>query len=1098
MSDSLRTQELLAQEGLESIGQKLFNTINDLTGKPESARRWIWELLQNAKDVIDGEGKIEINLTEEFVEFSHNGAPFLHDHLLAILSQRSTKPPSYSDEVKKTFFEKLFSDEEIGADEAKKFLDTTGKFGTGFMTTYLLSKKISLESLYRSNGTVTTFKLPLDRKASTPDEMKEKVKESFLTFTELEKGQLVNTVLTDYKDGLSCDTKFIYNFDADGKTVAECGIHDMHNSLPFVFCFVPRLKSVSIKEYGAETIYQRLEAKSIDGLQIERIEKQIHDDKQIIEIAMLSVKYGALAIAIPVEHVEGNTFRIKCPNEATPRQFISFPLVGSESFPFPVIIHSPLFSQDDLRSRVFLNVTNHKDFDKKVALNRSLFEKAIGLYKHLLKVASDNKWEDVHLLAKSDLPPNMTDDWYKESIQKEIRKEVLDAEMVVTEQGNRIRPRDSKFPIHRENKLEEFWGLCKYLFGDKIPRRQDIEVWKKIIEANGNDWLGIEFDLTLEKLLLIIQETQFFSTFNETYFKNETAAFEALNKIIRFTEDEDKELLNRKGKPLSIFPNKAPNSPFTEKIRLSRDVGVPKELKDVLKTIGDDWYGKLVRDEVTVFEKESRLTVKLVSDKIREKLENYYANKLTPDEKLQLDNGLFELAGFATAANKAEIETLHKFLKQYFTDVSETVQEIRAADDFDWKPFQNWAVKKILNKVSSFSTLSNLSFHLFSKNYPEIKDSYSEDEENLMFKVDTALNELIQFVIKFDHSLLSTYSIIPNQLNQLCKYGSQIFNDNSIPNELKKIMTSFGSECRGSLLHRGVSLTLPGEPRDLKWICGQLDDIAMKEQDNPDLRQPIRNLDKWISQNKGPIGGMDKFFKTFYQKRSGIVLNTYSLEERNQFDEIQQSGLGSEFAAMLKTGATSDKIKEVTTLLQSDPDFDFAKVEEIKKILHQYPDLTSEKIDQLVELSKGWNPELTYSPDDEQKRRNFENGWKGEAFVYKDLLRKSFDVEWRNKSQTDNGNYILDFEGEKHFISDRFDKYDLIAKNANGKTFYIQVKATVTGISDADQIAIPISIREWNFVFETKDNDAYYLARVFNVNSNPVVYFMRLEKPEEL
>ena len=140
---------------------------------------------------------------------------------------------------------------------------------------------------------------------------------------------------------------------------------------------------------------------------------------------------------------------------------------------------------------------------------------------------------------------------------------------------------------------------------------------------------------------------------------------------------------------------------------------------------------------------------------------------------------------------------------------------------------------------------------------------------------------------------------------------------------------------------------------------------------------------------------------------------------------------------------------------------------------------------------------MTYSPDEEQKRRNFENGWKGEAFVYKQLLQKNFKVEWRNKSETDTGNFIVDFEGEKHFITERFDKYDLLAENGERK-FYIQVKSTTTGISDSDQIAMPISIREWNFVFETKENEGYYLARVFSVNSKPNVYFMKLERPKEL
>src|SRR4051812_12462 len=111
MQDSnKRTQELLAQEGLESIGQKLYNNINiELSGDPQSARRWIWELLQNAKDVIANDGKIEINLTDLAVEFSHNGSPFQHSNLLAILSQRSTKAPSYTDDEKRAFFDRLFS-----------------------------------------------------------------------------------------------------------------------------------------------------------------------------------------------------------------------------------------------------------------------------------------------------------------------------------------------------------------------------------------------------------------------------------------------------------------------------------------------------------------------------------------------------------------------------------------------------------------------------------------------------------------------------------------------------------------------------------------------------------------------------------------------------------------------------------------------------------------------------------------------------------------------------------------------------------------------------------------------------------------------------
>ncbi|MBC8645270.1 hypothetical protein H9W95_18320 [Flavobacterium lindanitolerans] len=78
--------------------------------------------MQNAKDVITDDGQIEINLTDSAVEFSHNGSPFQHSNLLAILSQRSTKAPSYTDDEKQTFFDRLFSEEGINNDDAKSSL----------------------------------------------------------------------------------------------------------------------------------------------------------------------------------------------------------------------------------------------------------------------------------------------------------------------------------------------------------------------------------------------------------------------------------------------------------------------------------------------------------------------------------------------------------------------------------------------------------------------------------------------------------------------------------------------------------------------------------------------------------------------------------------------------------------------------------------------------------------------------------------------------------------------------------------------------------------------------------------------------------------
>ncbi|MGB5033369.1 MAG: hypothetical protein WBO76_14715, partial [Saprospiraceae bacterium] len=561
-SDNIqRAQQLLAQEGLESISQKLYNEIYiNLPGKPNAPRRWIWELLQNAKDVITNSGLVEINLQENKLEFSHNGSPFLHENLLALLSQNSTKKHNYSDDEKQEFFDRLFGENEITEKEAKSFLNISGRFGTGFMTTYLLSKQVSLEGIYSAKGNHKKFCLSFDREVEKDTEMKDKVKNSFSSFTDLEQENLTDNIVSDYQEGVSCDTKFIYEFDSDGKAVAEQGINDLHNAIPFVLSFVEKLSTIIVNEATQQTIYSHQTIKQYDKVTIERITKKIADNEENVFIAKISSKHEALTIAIPVEYLSADRYKILFPSEETPKQFISFPLVGSEKFPLPFVINSPLFNPDDSRSHVFLNLSPDHGFNKKVNLNRALFENAIDLFTQLLDAVAKLNWENLHYLAKSDLPKDVEEDWYKDSIQKEIRKNILNAEIVVTENGNRIKPKDAMFPIYRESKLQDFWDLCKFLCGDKIPRKEDVEIWKNIIEANTNEWLGVDFDLNLEKFLMIIQNSISFSAFNTTYFKNETKAFEALNKIIQFTEEEDKELVNRKEKPLIIFPNQSTDS----------------------------------------------------------------------------------------------------------------------------------------------------------------------------------------------------------------------------------------------------------------------------------------------------------------------------------------------------------------------------------------------------------------------------------------------------------------------------------------------------------------------------------------------------------
>ncbi|MBK7227235.1 MAG: hypothetical protein IPH96_18165 [Saprospiraceae bacterium] len=130
--------------------------------------------------------------------------------------------------------------------------------------------------------------------------MKDKVRNSFSSFTDLEQENLTDNIVNNYQEGVSCDTKFIYKFDSDGKAVAEQGINDLHNAIPFVLSFVEKLSTIIVNEETQQTIYSHQTIKQYDKVTIERITKKIADIdiEENIFIAKISSKHEALTIAI--------------------------------------------------------------------------------------------------------------------------------------------------------------------------------------------------------------------------------------------------------------------------------------------------------------------------------------------------------------------------------------------------------------------------------------------------------------------------------------------------------------------------------------------------------------------------------------------------------------------------------------------------------------------------------------------------------------------------------------------------------------------------------------------------------------------------------
>lgn len=196
---------------------------------PNTPRRWIWELIQNAKDVnIDGKVRVRIDADLEYpdahVTFSHSGGPFTTENIRFLIEQVSSKERTTD-----------------GSGRPK----TTGRFGTGFLTTHLLSETVVVNGVVQEEGlTPRKFELSLDRSGNEANIIAsvEAAKQSMDDLDDL-------PTYKKYVEG-AFNTSFRYEItDKTGKKVATAGLEDLGLCLPYTLAFVEEIESVQYLDH---------------------------------------------------------------------------------------------------------------------------------------------------------------------------------------------------------------------------------------------------------------------------------------------------------------------------------------------------------------------------------------------------------------------------------------------------------------------------------------------------------------------------------------------------------------------------------------------------------------------------------------------------------------------------------------------------------------------------------------------------------------------------------------------------------------------------------------------------------------------------------
>ena len=156
---------------VENTAQAVFKHLDRLEDhRTTFGARWVWELLQNARDAAPPEGVfVEIELAGNELRFRHDGVPFRPHEIAHLIYHGSTKVDGDGD------------------------LD---HFGSGFLSTHLLSRVVHVRGVLADGS---GFEFDLNRSGLTIDDLHSAMERSWREFKDsLRSNSQESRSLTEY------------------------------------------------------------------------------------------------------------------------------------------------------------------------------------------------------------------------------------------------------------------------------------------------------------------------------------------------------------------------------------------------------------------------------------------------------------------------------------------------------------------------------------------------------------------------------------------------------------------------------------------------------------------------------------------------------------------------------------------------------------------------------------------------------------------------------------------------------------------------------------------------------------------------------------
>lgn len=660
--------------------------------------------------------------------------------------------------------------------EDKENSESTGRFGTGFLTTHCLSKVVTIESNMYSNDEKTElcgFSVTMYRDGQIEKELLEGL-------DKMEESQKYYGDLFEW-------TTFTYHVSTDsGRRAIQLGIENFYKHITQTMLFCKELASIELNDNGKITNIIRRPIEEVAPNVMSAI-FEIHGETTSIRRFLyssyheynkeLSDRYRAdreIRIDAAIEVDENNCIVSHAGNTS---HFCVLPLVGIETqLEEPIILNSPDFEPDEERQSLLLSGQNwdeeHNNISE-VGINQIIYSKVYSLYDNLVSYLSSNSYGKLYLLAnglkKAKEHDKLDEKWYSENVIKNYR-DVLLKYPVVEPYANKELKKLADCIFVKESKNEnEVFSLLTSLYPDKLIK--DNLEWSQFVWEEGLDiW-------NTEDLCKNIEEK---NNWNNITLEEGVAVTDWYNKFLTHVQTYDERYL----KKYALLPNMNGELKKIDAENFKQGEKVSAFIIDLLVKLGKDVKPILLHSDVTAVSLDSKYN----SQSYSADLNRLAKNIIDDDNQTTKVSRLMPLISIIPNAEEKYSSEFRKQRKRFYeicTSLYSITDAVSITDnsllDGAWKEVDTWFVSRVLNSLKSIGSLSKLPSGLDAK----------------------WLNDAL-LALNIQISKLDAFEVLPNQEGNFCAHKN-LYEDAGVPEELKDdIFKSVDLNYKEILLHKDI------------------------------------------------------------------------------------------------------------------------------------------------------------------------------------------------------------------------------------------------------------------------------------------------------